>query len=68
VLFQLFPAAQVGQVHYKAELHHFPTQFLDQPGRRQGGAAGGDKIIDDQDFLAFLDRILVDLDGIGPVF
>ena len=47
---------------------HFPAQLFHQLGRGQGGAAGGQQVIDDQDFLAGLDAVLVDFQGVAAVF
>ena len=44
-----------------------PPERLDQAGRRRGGAAGGEHVVDDQDPLAGMDGVAVDLELVGAV-
>ena len=44
-----------------------PPRTVDQAGRRRGGAAGGQHVVDDQDPLVGMDGVAVDLELVAPV-
>ena len=46
---------------------HRPADLPDQIGRGARGAAGRQQVVDDQDALPFLHRVLVNLERVGAV-
>ena len=51
----------------EAEPDDLPAERLDQPAGRGGRAAGGEHVVDDEDLLAGVDRVAVDLELVGAV-
>jgi hypothetical protein len=65
---QPFPSLQKIQFHYECEAGDFAAEAFGELRGGDGGASGGEKIVDDEDALAFLDGVLVDLKSVGAVF
>src|SRR5262249_59680737 len=58
-LAQLGRAAEVGQVDDEASGEHLRAQLAQQLDRALGRAAGGDQVVDQNDAVALLGRVLV---------
>ena len=65
---QLCTTAQIGQVDHESAADDGSPCNADQPERRFGGAAGGYQIVDEQDALAALNRVTVDLQSVCAIF
>src|SRR6185312_5242457 len=64
----LVGAAELGQVDDEQAADHLGAGALEQLDRREAGAAGRDQIVDDDDMIAGLDRVGMDLDAVLAVF
>src|SRR6476660_4238110 len=60
-------AAKVRQVDDEGRAHDFRIQLTQQFDRSSRRAAGGDEVVDEQHRLAWLQRILMDLDNVDSV-
>src|SRR3569833_2666809 len=67
VLAQHVNAAQIRQVDDERRTRHETARAADELCRGLRGAARGDQIVDDQDALAWLYRIFVDLDDVDAI-
>src|SRR5262249_52527055 len=61
-------ALQEVQLDEEREADDVALQALDELDRALHRAAGGQEVVDDQDLLAGLDRVAVDLERVRPVF
>src|SRR2546421_16019 len=62
-----FASLQVTELDQDLDADDIGAELTHQAHRRRGRAAGGQDIIHDQDRLAGLDRVRVDLQRVGPV-
>src|SRR5918997_1344735 len=67
IAFDQLPAFEELELDQGGDADDLAPQALDQPGRRPGGAAGGEHVVDDQDPLAGDDGVGVQLQGGGTV-
>ena len=65
---ELCGSAQFGKVDDEGGGHHFAAGFADEIDGGACCSAGGNEIINQQDAVAFLDGVGVNLDGINAVF
>jgi hypothetical protein len=64
----LVGSAEVGQIDDERATDNLGSGLFEKLDGGEAGASGGDEIVDDDDVLASLDGVLVDLDAVRAVF
>ena len=64
---ELVAPVQRDELDEERQRVHFAAQPADEAARRLRGAAGREQVVDDQHPLAFLHRVVVDLERVGAV-